>query len=59
MTNIDAAYLEALAENYRYEAATCDQMARADRRRKTVWLRLAEEWRRLAAEADARSRRPN
>jgi hypothetical protein len=58
MTNIDAAYLKALAENYRYEAATCDQMARAGRRRKAVWLRFAEEWRRLAAEADARSQ-PN
>jgi hypothetical protein len=56
MTNIDAAYLKALAENYRYEAATCDQIARADRSNAEEWMRLAAEWTRLATEADARSR---
>jgi hypothetical protein len=52
MTKRDAAWFKALAENYRYEAATCDHMARVNRN--AEWMRLAAEWRRLAAEADAK-----
>jgi hypothetical protein len=59
MTNFDAVWFKALAERYFDEAAACAQMARADDPHTAEWQRLAKEWRRLATEAEARSRPPN
>jgi hypothetical protein len=44
-----------LAEHYRVQAELCNQMARASASPfKKGWLELAEEWRKLARETEAK-----